>query len=123
MKKNPIKIDKISILPIGAIVSFIIINQVFTILSSEIFLVKKYPLFHTLWIKENTYLTNVEIIGAFLYTRFSILFFLCGLILLVAMIGAIVLTMHQRPTVKRQKISTQLDRNPKGVVKFITLRK
>ncbi len=44
------------------------------------------------------------------------------MILLVAMVGAIVLTMHQRPTVKKQQISTQLLRDPRGVIKFIHLR-
>ena len=68
-------------------------------------------------------MTNVEIIGRFLYTKYSLLFIFCGLILLVAMIGAIVLTMHQRPTVKKQEISTQLLRNHKGVIKFVLLRK
>lgn len=72
---------------------------------------------------ENRYLTNIEVLGTYLYTKFSLLFLLCGLILLVAMVGAIVLTMHQRTTVKKQSITVQLSRNPKGVVKFIELRK
>ena len=72
---------------------------------------------------ENTSLTNVEVIGNVLYTKYSLLFILCGFILLVAMIGAIVLTMHQRPTTKKQEISDQLLRDSRGVVKFINFRK
>lgn len=45
------------------------------------------------------------------------------MVLLIAMIGAIVLTMHQRTDVKKQKIEFQLTRNFSGVVKFINLRK
>ena len=67
-------------------------------------------------------MTNAETIGLYLYTKFSLLFIFCGLILLVAMIGAIVLTMHQRSTVKKQLISQQLLRDPRGVIKFIKLR-
>ena len=68
-------------------------------------------------------LTNVEVIGKFLYTKYSLLFIFCGFILLVAMIGAIVLTMHQRSSVKKQEISIQLLRDFKRAIKFIDLRK
>lgn len=78
---------------------------------------------YTFWLKENTYLSNIEVIGTFLYTDFFIIFILCGLVLLVAMIGAIVLTMHQRSTIKKQQINMQLLRNASGVVKFLKLRK
>ena len=64
----------------------------------------------------------MEVIGSFLYTKFCILFLLCGLILLVAMVGAIVLTMHQRPAIKKQQINIQLLRDPRGSLKFIRLR-
>nr|WDA66159.1 NADH dehydrogenase subunit 6 [Lithothamnion corallioides] len=123
IKKNPIRINKFSIWPIGFIIFCVLTSQTFLILDSQFILLEKYSLPYTIWLNENKYLTNIEILGLFLYTKFSLLFFLCGLILLVAMIGAIVLTMHQRPTVKKQKISIQLLRNPKGVVKFINLRK
>lgn len=39
------------------------------------------------------------------------------------MLGAIILTMHQRTDVKKQKIELQLNRNFGGSVKFINLRK
>nr|YP_009988298.1 NADH dehydrogenase subunit 6 [Gelidiella acerosa]QNM39436.1 NADH dehydrogenase subunit 6 [Gelidiella acerosa] len=74
------------------------------------------------WFSEKENLSNVKVIGNLLYTNFSLLFLLSSLILLVAMIGAIVLTMHQRTDVKKQKIELQLIRNPAGVVKFIKLR-
>ena len=75
------------------------------------------------WFLENYTETNIEVVGKVLYTQYSFLFLLSGLILLVAMIGAIVLTMHQRADVKKQKIELQLARNPQGAVKFINLRK
>jgi len=54
--------------------------------------------------------TNAEEIGNVLYTKYVYLFQVSGLILLVAMIGAIVLTLRTRTGVRRQRVSEQLDR-------------
>jgi NADH-quinone oxidoreductase subunit J len=54
--------------------------------------------------------TNTHALGAVLYTKYIYLFQGAGLILLVAMIGAIVLTLRSRPGVKRQRISEQVSR-------------
>lgn len=54
--------------------------------------------------------TNTEAIGQVMYTDYFLLFQLSGLILLVAMIGAIVLTLRERPGVKRQNIAKQTSR-------------
>jgi NADH-quinone oxidoreductase subunit J len=50
---------------------------------------------------------NTEAIGDVLYTKFFIDFQLSGIVLLLAMIGAIVLTHIYKPTIKRQNISHQ----------------
>jgi NADH-quinone oxidoreductase subunit J len=55
-------------------------------------------------------ITNAEALGRVLYTDYLYLFQTAGLILLVAMIGAIVLTLRQREGVRRQKISAQISR-------------
>jgi NADH-quinone oxidoreductase subunit J len=52
-------------------------------------------------------ITNTAAIGNVLYTQYFHLFQLAGLILLVAMIGAIVLTLHHRPNIRRQNIPKQ----------------
>lgn len=54
--------------------------------------------------------TNTHALGAVLYTKYIYLFQGAGLILLVAMIGAIVLTLRTRPGVRRQSINTQVNR-------------
>jgi len=54
--------------------------------------------------------TNAEAIGAVMYTDYLLLFQLAGGILLVAMIGAIVLTLRHRPHVKRQDVGKQTSR-------------
>jgi NADH-ubiquinone oxidoreductase chain 6 len=51
--------------------------------------------------------TNIESVGNLLYTSYFLFFLLSSLILLVAMIGAIVLTMHKTTSVKRQDVFQQ----------------
>ena len=58
--------------------------------------------------KEISDVTNTEQIGHVLYTDYVYAFQLAGLILLVAMIGAIVLTHRRRPDVRRQKVAHQV---------------
>ena len=53
-------------------------------------------------------ITNTDALGRVLYTDYVYLFQASGMILLVAMIGAIVLTLRQRTGVRRQKISSQI---------------
>ncbi len=55
---------------------------------------------------------NTELIGRVLYTDYIYFFQAAGMILLVAMIGAIVLTLRRRPGVKRQDVSAQTGRTP-----------
>jgi NADH-quinone oxidoreductase subunit J len=57
-----------------------------------------------------TQLHNTKALGLVLYTDYAYLFQLAGLILLVAMIGAIVLTLRHREGVRRQSIASQVGR-------------
>ena len=54
--------------------------------------------------------TNTEALGRLIYTDYIYLFQAAGLVLLVAMIGAIVLTHRRRPGVRRQRIAAQVAR-------------
>lgn len=58
----------------------------------------------------NSNLTNTEALGGVLYTQYVLPFQVAGLILLVAMIGAIVLTHRKRPGLRRQKVGDQFAR-------------
>ena len=55
--------------------------------------------------------TNTAAIGQLLYTKYIFYFQISGFVLLVAMIGAIVLTLRHRPNVKRQVIAAQVGRS------------
>ncbi len=56
--------------------------------------------------------SNIEAIGLLLYSRYLFLFEAAGVLLLVAMVGAIVLTHRQRSGVRGQNISRQIARRP-----------
>lgn len=64
-------------------------------------------------------LPNIQAIGALLYTRYIFLFEAAGLVLLVAMVGAIVLTHRGRGGVRVQNISQQNRRRPEDAVRNI----
>ena len=59
--------------------------------------------------------SNTEALGNILYTDYFYLFQAAGVVLLIAMIGAIVLTHREREGVKRQRIATQLARDTRTV--------
>src|SRR6202521_1044745 len=61
-------------------------------------------------------LSNNAALGEVLYTRYFFFFQAAGMILLTAMIGAIVLTLHHKPGVKRQDVGAQVARNPETAV-------
>src|SRR5918992_446730 len=65
-----------------------------------------------------TNLTNTEALGQILYTRYIYFFQAAGLILLVAMIGAIVLTLRHKPYIKRQDISAQVARRKDAAIEI-----
>ena len=61
---------------------------------------------------------NTEAIGQLLYTKYVYFFQAAGMILLVAMIGAIVLTHRSREGVKKQRIGQQVDRRPEETLEI-----
>ena len=65
---------------------------------------------------------NTTALGKLLYTRYVFLFQTAGLILLVAMIGAIVLTLRKRQNVKRQDVLQQMYRDPKAAVNLVDIK-
>jgi NADH-quinone oxidoreductase subunit J len=62
--------------------------------------------------------SNTQALGRILYTDYIFYFQTAGLILLVAMIGAIVLTLRHRPGVKRQSIRRQVARDPASAIEM-----
>src|SRR5689334_3980151 len=69
-----------------------------------------------------TTVSNTEAIGLVLYTRYVYFFEAAGMILLVAMVGAIVLTLEHKVRVKRQNISVQNNRMPADAIEIVKVR-
>ncbi len=64
-------------------------------------------------------MSNIAAIGQLLYTEYVYFFQAAGLILLVAMVGAIVLTLRHKEGVKRQNIAAQVGRTPETAIEVV----
>ena len=62
--------------------------------------------------------SNIETIGRVLYTDYIYFFQAAGIVLLIAMIGAIVLTLRHKPGVRRQNIHVQVNRDAKTAIEI-----
>ena len=69
-----------------------------------------------------TGLSNAEALGRLLYTQYVYFFQAAGMVLLVAMIGAIVLTLRHKPNVKRQNIADQVARGKATAIEIVKVR-
>jgi NADH-quinone oxidoreductase subunit J len=67
-------------------------------------------------------INNTQAIGLVLYTRYVYFFQAAGLILLVAMVGAIVLTLQHKPGVKRQNIAEQVARRRTSAIEVVKVK-
>jgi len=66
--------------------------------------------------------SNTHALGEILYTQYIFPFQVSGLILLVAMIGAISLTLRHRPGVRKQNISKQINTQPSDAVQLVKVK-
>jgi len=104
----------LSYLPFGSLIGLVLLIEIGMMIGTWKY---KNTFIKTSEIKINNNLTNTEAIGNVLYTDYIHYFQISGLILLVAMIGAILLTFRQKENLKRQDITKQVARErdePKG---------
>jgi NADH-quinone oxidoreductase subunit J len=104
--------------PFGAVIGGILLIELFMAVTVWRFA----PEAATLRLNPNPEgVTNAEALGRILYTDYIYLFQAAGLILLVAMIGAIVLTLRDRPGTRRQDIAAQVSRSGSVSVRSVPL--
>ncbi len=113
-------INTYSHLPIGLIVGLIIFFELIIVISGWKY---KPELFSIDSISLNQNITNTHSIGNVLYTDYIHLFQLSGMILLVAMIGAIVLTFKKKSGIKRQSYIEQISREKKSGVSLVEVER
>jgi NADH-quinone oxidoreductase subunit J len=103
-------------LPIGALIGLVLLVELVLALGtwalspSEIAAAAEQP--------ARPGVSNVEALGDLFYTDYFYLFQAAGLILLIAIIGAITLTLRQRPTLRRQRIAEQVHRRQEATVEL-----
>jgi NADH-quinone oxidoreductase subunit J len=105
-------------MPIGALIGIILAIELIFVLgastiSGDASLVKAAP------VPAVSEVSNINALGNIIYTRYVYLFQAAGVILLIAMIGAIVLTLRSREGVKKQRISDQLARTRSDAVEVV----
>lgn len=129
----------INYLPIGFFIGLIFIFEMFffiydNIVTWNLSITENYLtninklLFENYFISLNNYFTiisisNVEQVAIALYNKFVYFFFLSGIILLVAMLGAIVLTLNQKFKNKKQEIYTQTIRSLEDSIRYLNYKK
>ncbi len=106
-------------MPVGAIVAIALMAELVLVAQAAVS-AKGAPI--ALTPAGEAQVTNAEAIGRVLYTDYILLFQLAGLVLLVAMIGAIVLTLRKRPGVKKQDVARQVGRRRKDAVELKNIR-
>ena len=103
-------------IPVGLIISLIIFFELIIVIGGWKF---KPDLVTSVSLLVDQNVTNTHSIGSVLYTDYIHVFQLSGMILLVAMIGAIVLTFRHRPGLKRQSYIDQISRERVDAVQLI----
>jgi len=103
-------------IPVGLLISLIIFFELIIVIGGWKF---KPDLITSMSLSIDQNSTNTHAIGAVLYTDYIHIFQLSGMILLVAMIGAIVLTFRQRSGLKKQSYFSQISRERSDAVQLV----
>jgi NADH-quinone oxidoreductase subunit J len=106
-------------LPIGAVIGLILLLELVFVLGSGALHIETSELALAPLREE---VSNTEALGDLLYTRYIYLFEAAGVILLIAMVGAIVLTHRARAGVKKQQIARQVARDARTSIEIKDVR-
>jgi len=104
-------------LPIGLLIGLVLLMELGMILGHWIF-ADEAPALRAALSPAPENVQNTVALGQIIYTDYIYLFQAAGLILFVAMVGAIVLTMYHRPDIKRQNILAQIYRDPAKAIEM-----
>jgi len=105
-------------LPLGGLIGVILLAELSMVLGAWVFGGSLRTAIYTLPMG----VSNTEALGHILYTDYIFYFQTAGLILLVAMIGAIVLTLRSRPGVRRQSVARQVARRPADAIEMVDIK-
>ncbi len=112
-----VKRDTLKYAPIGVIIGVVLLAEL-VIAATGNYYDPQMALATSMPIPPLEEVSNIEALGSVLYTRYILFFQLAGLILFVAMVGAIVLTLRHTEGLKRQSIPQQVGRTPATAVEI-----
>jgi NADH-quinone oxidoreductase subunit J len=106
-------------MPVGGVIAFILLFELLLVVGAwvvgpEVVRTSPIPNLDTV--------TNTAALGEVLYTRYIYYFQIAGVVLLIAMIGAIVLTLRHKPNVRRQNIAEQVARTTATAIEIRQVR-
>jgi NADH-quinone oxidoreductase subunit J len=107
--------------PVGVLVGLIVAAELVVVVGGSV-LTPEAAQSITMPIPNPAVRNNTAALGDVLYTNYVYFFQLAGMVLLVAMIGAIVLTLRHRQNIKRQDISQQVARSPETAVEVVKVK-
>jgi len=108
-------------LPVGFLVGAILLAELLFIVGAWV-IAPGAPKVIAAPIPASSVISNTQALGLVLYTRYVYFFEAAGVILLVAMIGAIVMTLHHRPDVKRQNVGAQVARRRANAIEVVKVK-
>ncbi len=108
-------------LPVGALVGAVLLAELLIVVGAWV-IGPNISAAITAPIPAPSDINNTQAIGLVLYTRYVYFFQAAGIILLVSMIGAIVLTLQHKPGVRRQNIADQVARRPATAVEIVKVK-
>jgi NADH-quinone oxidoreductase subunit J len=108
-------------LPIGALVGAVLLAELLTVVAAWA-IGPDVAKAITAPIPPVSDVSNTQALGLVLYTRYIYFFQAAGIILLVAMVGAIVLTLQHKPNVRRQNIAEQVARRRDTAIDIVKVK-
>ena len=112
VKVSEVEDEVLQYLPVGGTIGLIFLFLIFFIIEGDFVSFNgQANSIYLDWFQQVDVVSNIETLGQVLYTEYLVYFLLAGVILLVAMVGAIVLTMSTRTSLRRQLIFQQVSRD------------
>ncbi|MDA7946599.1 MAG: NADH-quinone oxidoreductase subunit J [Hyphomicrobiaceae bacterium] len=105
----------IAYLPVGALIGIVLLIELILVLGAWV-ITPEVAAHVTTPTPPPAEVSNTQALGQVLYTKYVYFFEAAGIVLLIAMIGAIVLTLHHKEGVKRQNIADQVARRPEDAI-------
>ena len=112
VKISEVEDEILQYLPVGGTIGLIFLFLIFFIIEGDFVSFNgQANSIYLDWFQQVDVVSNIETLGQVLYREYLVYFLLAGVILLVAMVGAIVLTMSTRTSLRRQLIFQQVSRD------------